>query len=370
MPAAAPIHPWEQPSRNWQRLHLDHAGPFHGRYFLILKDARSKWAEVIQVCSTTTAATISALRPIFARFGVPEHIISDNGTAFTSDEFREFCESEGIRHSTSSPYHPRSNGLAENFVKTFKSAIGKRSITQQELDIRLNKFLLVYRNTPNAATGRSPAEMLLGARVPMAFDLLYPKSVEDYNQEVQKQMANRNVTKVREFQIHDPVKLRFKDRWYDGFVTDKRGPLTYLVQCSSLGRVLKLHVDHLRSRTSAGEEEEEEERDQEKVERNFALKDPIWHQDRPIPSVEQPIPVPEIPVAVQEQKEVKLKIPKIVLKRIEVKSLPERQLSGAPAAETVVKLAKANEATVPPATEVRRNPARTARERGVEKLNL
>jgi len=53
---------------------------------------------------------------MFSRNGIPTTIVSDNGRQFVSREFQQFCEANGIRHATSSAYHPRSNGEAERDV--------------------------------------------------------------------------------------------------------------------------------------------------------------------------------------------------------------------------------------------------------------
>ena len=124
-PPKAPLHPWEWPSQPWSRLHIDHAGPFHGKLFLIIVDAYSKWIEVKIVSSTSTEATIAALRPIFTTFGLPQQLVSDNGTGFTSTEFKQFLSQNGIKQILTSPYHPSSNGLAERAVQTFKDAVTK-----------------------------------------------------------------------------------------------------------------------------------------------------------------------------------------------------------------------------------------------------
>ena len=121
-PSLAPLHPWDWPSRPWSRVHIDHAGPFLGKTFLIVVDAHSKWLDVKVVPSTNSSATILALRQIFSNLGIPEVIVSDNGTAFTSTEFPTFVQNNGIRHVRSSPYHPASNGLAERAVQTFKES--------------------------------------------------------------------------------------------------------------------------------------------------------------------------------------------------------------------------------------------------------
>ena len=121
------MHPWEWPARPWSCIHIDYAGPFLGKMFLIVVEAHSKWMEVELVPATTSAHTIQKLRAMFGTHGLPELLVSDNGTAFTSAEFQEFLSRNGVQHLTSAPYHPSSNGLAERAVQTFKSNMQKGS---------------------------------------------------------------------------------------------------------------------------------------------------------------------------------------------------------------------------------------------------
>ena len=113
-PAQAPLHPWNWPACPWARLHLDYAGPVSGKMYLVLIDAHSKWIEALCTPSSTSAAVIEELRPLFACFGLLETVVTDNGTCFVSTEF---VASNGIRHITSAPYHPASNGLAERLSR-------------------------------------------------------------------------------------------------------------------------------------------------------------------------------------------------------------------------------------------------------------
>ncbi len=145
-PAPAPLHPWEWPSQHWSRLHLDFAGPFLGKMYLVLIDARSKWIDVHIMPSITSAQTIEKLRIVFATHGLPRKVVTDNGPSFTSEEFRTFLSNNGVTHVTTAPYHPSSNGLAERAVQTFKQGLKRTSgATIQE---RLSKFLFQYRITP------------------------------------------------------------------------------------------------------------------------------------------------------------------------------------------------------------------------------
>ena len=95
-PAKAPLHPWIWPSRPWQRLHVDFAGPFFDKSYFVVVNAHSKWAKVIEMPQTTTAMTIKALRHLFATHGLPEQIVSDNGPQFSSADFAEFAQAKKI----------------------------------------------------------------------------------------------------------------------------------------------------------------------------------------------------------------------------------------------------------------------------------
>ena len=124
-------------------------------------DAFSKWPEVIQMTTTTNKQTIQELRLIFARFGLPEVIITDNGPQFVSIEFEEFTRQNGIRHNKTAPYHPRSNRLAERFIQAFKSAMKKISRQSVDLNKNLTNFLLNYRKTPQSTVEEAPAMLLM-----------------------------------------------------------------------------------------------------------------------------------------------------------------------------------------------------------------
>ena len=91
--------------------------------YLIAVDAFSKWPEVVIMDTTTASKTIDALRDMFARWGLPHQLVTDNGPQFTSIEFENFIKSNGVVHIRSAPYHPATNGLAERFVQSFKQAL-------------------------------------------------------------------------------------------------------------------------------------------------------------------------------------------------------------------------------------------------------
>ncbi|XP_055489415.1 uncharacterized protein K02A2.6-like [Leucoraja erinacea] len=119
-PVAAQIHPWEFPEKPWSRIHCDYAS-LDEENLLIVVDAHSKWIEAIRVRHTTSAATVRALRRLFATHGLPETVVIDNGTQFVSEEFARFLNSNNICHIQTSPKHPSSNGLAKRDVQMVKA---------------------------------------------------------------------------------------------------------------------------------------------------------------------------------------------------------------------------------------------------------
>ena len=249
MPAKAPLHPWSWPTKPWERIHLDFAGPFMQKSFLIIVDAYSKWGEVIEMPSTTAAKTITALRKVFSSHGIPEEIVSDNGPQFASSEFAEFTKLNGIKHIRVSPYHPSSNGEAERFVRTFKEAMKAGRNDGLTLSHQLACFLLTYRTTPHSTTGVPPSELLMGRHLRTRWDLLKPdirKSVQE-NQEKQKERHDRHARR-RCFGIGQSVMVKNHSSgasWIAGVIAQQLGPVTYLVDVSG-GRLWKRHVDHLK----------------------------------------------------------------------------------------------------------------------------
>jgi transposase InsO family protein len=111
--------------------------------------------------STSSKATIDILEEIFAHFGYPQTIVSDNATSFVSEEFKEWCSHRGITHLTGAPYHRATNGTAERLVQSFKKALQKSSLTPRKA---LLEFLMQYRHTP-LESGSSPNELLNGRQI-------------------------------------------------------------------------------------------------------------------------------------------------------------------------------------------------------------
>ena len=255
-PPVAQLHPWEWPEQPWSRIHLDFAGPFMNHMFLVLVDAHSKWLDVQVMQSITTAKTIDKLNKLFSTHGLPQKIVTDNGPSFTSDEFKRYMQANGIKHITSAPYHPATNGLAERAVQTMKQGI--RQMQNGSIEEKLAKFLFKYRITPHSTTGVSPSELLMGHRIRSRLDLLLPDltSVVQDKQLKQKQ-AHDKKKPDRNFIIGATVFAEdftaSSEKWLPGVVQKVTGPLSYQIELSN-GQIVRRHVDSIRARVVSNDQ--------------------------------------------------------------------------------------------------------------------
>ena len=90
---------------------------------LVAVDSFSKWPEVRVMTSISISVTLDVLRERFCIHAIPEQLVTDNGSQFTPDPFKEFTQLNGIRHIKSLPYHSASNELAECFVQSVKQSL-------------------------------------------------------------------------------------------------------------------------------------------------------------------------------------------------------------------------------------------------------
>ena len=113
--------------------------------------------------STTSNAVVNKLKDIFARWGIPDEIVSDKGPQFSSHQFRKFSREYDFKHTTTSPYYPRANGEAESGV-----SIAKKISRQHDPFLAL----MSYRATPYTATGTSPCQLMMEREIPTLLSTL------------------------------------------------------------------------------------------------------------------------------------------------------------------------------------------------------
>ena len=252
-PPNAPLIPWKWPTRPFQRIHIDffQKGIDH---FLVAIDSHSKWIEVHHMTSTNAGRTIDELCLIFATHGLPEEVASDNGPQFTSTEFAEFMQKNGIKHTLVPPYHPQSNGAAERSVRVVKDALGKQVLRGKQgisMRYRLANFLLRYRTTPQSTTGVTPAELMVKGCLRTRLSLIKPNLAQavENKQEKQKTYKDLKCKRDRTFARNDRVRVRNTransktDKWILGTVIKVCGPRTYVVRTGHKTRYV--HNDDL-----------------------------------------------------------------------------------------------------------------------------
>jgi transposase InsO family protein len=99
---------------------------------LVAVDKFTKWVEAAPVTTQDSTATINFMKSIVFRFGVPHNIITDNGTNFTSKEFKSYYESMGIKLKFASVAHPKTNGQVEKANSLICNRIKKRLLAPLE----------------------------------------------------------------------------------------------------------------------------------------------------------------------------------------------------------------------------------------------
>ncbi|XP_047989292.1 uncharacterized protein K02A2.6-like [Leguminivora glycinivorella] len=236
---------WVMPEKPWSRLHIDFAGPFQGKTFLLLIDSYSKWIEAEIVPSMSSDSIITILRRIFASQGLPEVLVSDNGRTFTSEDFNLFLSRNHIKHIFTPPYHPASNGQIERAVQTFKNKLKKMAATNMTWSEKLAKALYALRTVPNSSTNKTPAEMLNGRKYRTAISSLHPESTPSRAEQQLEQAAQRPC--ARAFSLHQPVLVRMYTpgtKWAKGEVETIEGPSTYVIRTED-GELHRRHADQI-----------------------------------------------------------------------------------------------------------------------------
>ena len=220
-----------------------------GHMFLVIVDAHSNWIEVKSVAKATTETTIEQFCSVFATHGIPEMLVTNNGSVFTSEVFQKFVNANGIKHRGSAPYHLLTNGLAERAVQTFKEAM--KANTQGSIASPVSRFLLHYQSTPHSTTRVLPLELLMGWKIRTRLNLFKPSLNSRVQLKQQRQIAYHDqYTKHREFQVDGQVQVWdfsvVPNRWTEGVVTAKQGPLvlSYMV-CLKDGQEIRRHVDRV-----------------------------------------------------------------------------------------------------------------------------
>ena len=203
----------EIPNRLWSKVGSD-IFEWNKEHYLVLVDYYSDWIEFDLMKNQTACETINLMQKQFARWGIPDEIVTDCGKNYDSVEFSQFCQRKKIKHTKSSPYHHQSNGKAESAVKIVKTLLRKAEKTK----LSPYEALLDQHNTPTAGMTTSPAQRFLNRRtrteVPMKATLLTPEIAEtvlaEKTKKHQKSQAyyDRTAKDLNELKPGDTVRVK------------------------------------------------------------------------------------------------------------------------------------------------------------------
>lgn len=192
-----PMIPHSIPDSPWRKVGAD-LFFCDQKNFLIIVDYFSNYIEITALRNIGSRVVIEAMKDQFARHGIPMELITDNGPAFRSREFKKFAEDWCFTHTTSSPNYPQSNGLSERAVRTVKGIIKKSLCTGTDYYLGL----LNFRSTPRDGIS-SPSQLLMGrrlnTRLPVHTERLKP---ERNNKRDFENIVTKRVLSKKQYDMH------------------------------------------------------------------------------------------------------------------------------------------------------------------------
>jgi transposase InsO family protein len=165
-------------------------------YLLVAVDKFSKWIEAVPVTNQQATTAVKFFESIVYRYGVPNSIITDNGTNFTSGEFQEFAKELSIKIKYASVAHPKSNVQVKKANGLVCAGLKKRLLCplKRAADTwveELSSVLWSLWTTPNSSTGYTPFFLLFGAEAVLPMDVHYcaPRVVAYLEEDAEKALA-------------------------------------------------------------------------------------------------------------------------------------------------------------------------------------
>lgn len=188
------LHPIEKvpiPQHTW---HIDHIGPFtkssrKNAYVVVMVDAFTKYVNLKAVKDTSAKFVVRAIDEVIIHFGSPVRIITDRGTAFTSNYFQKYCSNLNIKHILNATATPRANGQVERVNEMFLNSLRTKvnGENEQNWESNIREIQWTINSTASSVTNKTPQEMLFGYT---------PRSI--YNNKLTLQLEDNNVVATRQ----------------------------------------------------------------------------------------------------------------------------------------------------------------------------
>ena len=259
-----PLMPRDRGAGPWKIVGCD-LFEIDGRNYMVTADYYSNFYELDFMPSKTVKTIVLSLKRHFARYGIPEELVSDC-SPFDSDEFKAFAADWGFVFNPSSPGFSQSNGQAETSVKSAKKLIKKCA----QAKTCPYKALLELRNTPMQVINLSPAQILMQRRtrsiMPSTPQMLKPRLADprranEQRTLIQKKHYDKNSKPLGKLYPGQPVvfdkfdSTKRKPVWEKGVVRDTSrftAPRRYGIEAES-GHVFDRNRIHARPDLSASQ---------------------------------------------------------------------------------------------------------------------
>ena len=250
------------PTLPWTHVSSD-IFEWHNKHYIVTTDSYSGWYEIDPLTDLRSTSVIHKLKRSFSTQGIPIELQTDNGTQYVSEQFREFTNDWDIKHVTSSPRYPQSNGLAERAVRSAKELLEK--CYRDNSDIYL--AILHARNVPKDGLP-SAAQRLMSRRtrttLPTTRDMLKPTVQTNVHKSLEKKRKQNKVhydksaKTLSMLQPGDTVRMQ-TDRGYDKIAIIERrtnDPRSYIVKCN--GKQYRRNRKHLLLVTETAEQSDDD----------------------------------------------------------------------------------------------------------------
>ena len=247
-PAKQPLQPHDIPEGPWRKLGIDYFN-FKGKSYVLICDYFSKFS-FMYASKTSWGSLKDRLIDLFASEGFPDEIVTDNGPPFNSQDFNSYLFEHSIKHTTSSPHYPQSNGFIERQIQTIKNMMFKNESETPSFQ----EVLADLRSTRIGDGLPSPAEILHGR------SLVTKETTTMDFKKVRAILVRRQAGQTKAHDKSHPAKalrklvvgercvvLGKKNQWYHCFITGlEQDGRSYTVQYKETGQTFRRTRCHIK----------------------------------------------------------------------------------------------------------------------------
>ena len=175
--ARAPLQPLQCESEPFTKVAFDLVDPLPKsrsgfRYILTAMCLYTKFPAAVPLKRVDNTSVLEALFEIFSAYGLPQVLLTDQGSVFTSKLTAAMCKEFKIQKLQTSPYHPQSEGALERWHASLKGMLKRSECDIKLWDRQLKYLLFAYRSTPHCTTGFAPFTLMFGRDVRGPLDML------------------------------------------------------------------------------------------------------------------------------------------------------------------------------------------------------